>query len=62
MFKNLKPGQKVKFLVPSGIGRDGQEYAIKTGKVVMIFPHHAVIDGGGRFGTPYVVTEDNFLS
>lgn len=61
-FKNLKPGQKVKFLAPYGIGRNGQEWAEKTGKVVIAFPTYVVVNGGGRQGTPYVVDSTNFLS
>lgn len=61
MFKNLRPGQRVTFLVPNGIGRNGQEWKKKTGRVVMVFDTHAVINGGGRFGTPHVVTDQNFV-
>jgi hypothetical protein len=29
--------------------------------VVMAFDSHCVVNGGGKHGTPYVVSEDNFL-
>ena len=61
-FNGLRLGDRVKFLVPAGIGRHGQEWAEKTGKVALAFGGHVVVNGGGRFGTPYVVNERNFLS
>ena len=60
-FNNLRPGRRVTFLIPNGIGRNGQEWKEKTGRVVMAFPTHVVVNGGGRYGTPYVVNENNFL-
>lgn len=60
-FKNLKPQSRVTFLVPNGIGRNGQEWKQKTGRVVMAFESHVVVNGGGRFGTPHVVDEKNFV-
>lgn len=60
-FRKL-PGDKVKFLIPNGIGRNGVEWKEKTGRVVMVFPTHLVVNGGGRYGTPHVVDERNFLS
>lgn len=60
-FQNLRPRQLVTFLIPNGIGRHGVEYKEKTGRVVMTFPDRVVVNGGGRHGTPYVVTENNFV-
>ena len=61
-FNNLRPGQKVTFLIPNGCGRDGVEWKRKSGKIVMAFPTHVVVNGGGRYGTPYVVNERNFVA
>lgn len=60
-FQNKKPGNKVTFLVHAGIGRNGPERKPKTGKVVLAYPTHLVVNGGGRYGTPYVVNEKNFV-
>jgi len=60
-FKNIKPHTTVTFLIPNGFGRNGQEYKQKTGKVVFAYPTHLVVNGGGRYGTPYVVDENNFV-
>lgn len=60
-FQNLTPRQLVTFHVPNGIGRHGVERKEKTGRVVMAFPHHVVVNGGGRYGTPHVVNESNFV-
>lgn len=61
MFKNLKPGKRITFRIPNGFGRGGQEWKEKSGRVVMAFPSHVVVNGGGRYGTPYVVDEKNFV-
>jgi len=61
MFKNLKSGKRVTFLISNGIGRGGVEYKEKSGRVVLTFPSHVVVNGGGRYGTPYVVNEKNFV-
>ena len=57
-----RPGDKVRFLVPNGIGRDGVEYKTVTGRVVMVFNTHLVVNLGGRYGRPGVVTPENFVS
>jgi hypothetical protein len=57
-----RPGDKIKFLVPNGIGREGVEWKAKSGKVVMVFPTHVVVNGGGKYGTPHVVDDNNFIS
>lgn len=33
----------------------------RSGRVVMRFPTHLVLDGGGRHGTPLVATEENIV-
>ena len=60
-YENIRPQDRITFLIPNGIGRNGQEYTTKTGRVVMVFPTHVVVNGGGRYGTPYVVTQENFV-
>lgn len=60
-FNNLRPGKTVRFLIPNGFGRHGQECKEKRGRVVMAFEHHVVVNGGGRHGTPFVVNEKNFV-
>lgn len=54
-------GSRVRFLVPAGIGRDGVEYKPASGKVVLAYPDRLVVNMGGRFGKPGVVTEKNFI-
>lgn len=62
MIENKRHGDSVTFLIPNGLGRDGQEWKKKTGKVAMKFKTHLlVVNGGGRFGTPYVVDGNNFV-
>lgn len=64
---NLKPsfhkmvGDRVRFSVPNGIGRNGVEYKAVSGRVVMVFPDRLVVNMGGRYGKPGVVTEKNFI-
>lgn len=62
-FANLKPRDKVTFLIPNGTNRFGEiTWKKKTGRVVMTFANHVVVNGGGRHGTPYVVDANNFIS
>jgi len=61
IFVGFKPGDKVVIRVPAGIGRNGQEWAERRGKVVMAFRSHLVLNGGGRHGTPLVATAENFV-
>jgi hypothetical protein len=60
-FNGIRPGDRVTMLVPAGRGRDGQEYAQRSGRVVMVFPTHVVLNLGGRFGTPGVCDEHNYV-
>jgi len=60
-FSEIRPGKRITFLIPNGIGRNGQEYKEKTGRVVMSGPCGWVVNGGGRYGTPHVVSEENFV-
>lgn len=61
MFEDIRPHAQITFLIPNGIGRDGVEYKRKTGRAVMHGPAGWVVNGGGPHGTPYVVTEANYL-
>lgn len=60
-FQNLRPGKFVRFLIPNGIGRGGVEYKEKRGKVVLAYASHVVVNAGGKYGTPQVVNEKNFV-
>lgn len=61
-FQNVKPGDRVTALRPNGIGRNGPEWTRVTGRAVLCFPSHVVLNIGGRYGTPFVVSADNFIS
>ena len=61
-FDQIKPRSLVTFLIPNGIGKDGVEYKQKKGRAVMRGPHGWVVNGGGRYGTPFVVSSENFLN
>ena len=53
MFKDIQVGDSVTMKTPQG-----QEL---RGKAVMKGPHGWVINIGGRFGTPKIVNENNFI-
>ena len=55
-FDDIRPGDRISFAMPLR-GRDTVE-TIKRGRVVFKFPDRAVVNGGGRHGTPYVVTPE----
>jgi hypothetical protein len=61
-FMGIRPGDRVALQVPNGIGRYGQEYKTVSGRAVMCFDTHVVVNLGGRYGTPGVVTEDNYVN
>lgn len=65
-FKNLRVGQYVNYLIPNGLsiknGQITQDWKLKRSRVVMAFENHVVVNGGGRFGNPRVVDENNYLS
>lgn len=63
-FKNIKAGDRVTYLRPNGIGRNGVEFkkAVGTAQMLLIFEDHVVLNVGGRYGTPAVVNADNFVS
>jgi hypothetical protein len=64
-FKDLRPGMFVKYIIPNGLsircGKTAQDYKKKRSKIVMAFEHHVVVNGGGLYGTPYVVDESNII-
>jgi hypothetical protein len=62
VFPEIKNGDRVTILIPAGIGRNGQEYKEATGRAVMKGPVGWVLNMGGRYGTPAVCTEQNFVS
>lgn len=60
-FHAIKVGDRVTIRVPAGIGRKGQEWSEKTGRVVMHGTYGWALDLGGRHGTPGVATPENFV-
>jgi hypothetical protein len=61
MVANIRPGDRVTILVPSGIGRNGQEYSERTGRAVICSGTHVALNMGGRYGTPGVATPKNIV-
>lgn len=59
LYMAARVGDRVTILVPNGIGRNGQEWKEATGRVVMKFATHCVLNMGGRFGTPGIASEHN---
>lgn len=51
LFDSIKPGSKVTI-----VNRFGQQ---RTGRCVMRFPTHAVLNMGGRYGTPDIANDAN---
>jgi len=68
LVKSIMRGDRVTALFPAGKGlKDGkvvQEWKARTGTVnpLLIFAEHVVINLGGRYGTPGVVTAENIVS
>lgn len=61
-YEDLGPGDRVTILVPAGRNRDGsQDYAERTGRVVMRGPAGWVLNLGGRHGTPGIASPENFV-
>lgn len=61
-FANIRPGDRVTIRVPAGRRTDGtHETKRSTGRAVLVFPDHAVLNMGGRHGTPGVATEENLV-
>jgi hypothetical protein len=60
-FNGIRPGDRVTFLVPNGIGRNGHEWKAKSGRATLVFANHVVCNCGGRFGTPGVCNGTNYV-
>lgn len=57
---SIKRGDRVTILVPAGFGRDGQEWAERTGTAVMHSAHGGwVLNMGGAHGTPGLASAEN---
>jgi hypothetical protein len=67
MVANLRPGDRVTILVPSGqhydysTGRTVQEWTEAHGRVVIAFGTHAALNMGGTYGKPGVATPENIV-
>ncbi len=63
-FQNISAGDTVEFLRAGGLNLRGErEYSKAQGKAnrLLLFPSHVVLNIGGKYGTPQVVDENNFL-
>lgn len=62
-YRNLKGGDRVRFLQPAGIGLKGQEWKERTATVqpLLVFEDHVVVNLGGKYGTPAVVDDSNYI-
>lgn len=58
----VRPGQMVRYQAYAGMGLKGPEYRVKSARAVMVFPDRIVLNGGGRHGTPVVVTAANYCA
>lgn len=61
-FNNLRPGDTVTYMGYAGRGLRGPGYKQASGRVVLVFPEHVVLNTGGRYGRPQVVDADNFVA
>ena len=58
--KTIQHGDRVTIMVPAGIGRNGVEWAPRTGRAVFISSNGGwVLNLGGRHGTPGIATAEN---
>lgn len=53
MFDDVVMGDKIKF--------ENQQHQVLAGRVVMNRGTHLVLNVGGRYGRPAIVTEKNFV-
>jgi hypothetical protein len=66
-FHNLKGGDRIRFRMPNGLrlvnGRAVPEFKTRAAKVqpLLVFADHVVVNLGGAYGRPHVVTEENFV-
>ena len=65
LFAGIRPGDRVTIRVHAGIGRNGVEYAERTGRAIICGQDQygtVALNMGGRYGTPGVATVDNLVS
>lgn len=53
-FKGISAGDRVRY-----VDRFGK---VKSGKAVIVGPAHVTLNIGGRYGTPAVVSDSNYMS
>lgn len=58
----IRPGDRVRFMVPNGIGRNGVEHKEARGRAVICGPDRIAVNMGGRYGKPGVVTAANYVA
>jgi hypothetical protein len=58
----IRPGDRVRLLVPNGIGRAGVEYKEVRGVAMIVGPDRVAVNLGGKFGRPGVVTAENYVA
>ena len=56
LFQTARPGDRVTILLPERRGIPAQQ---RTGRVVMKFSTHLVLNLGGKHGTPGIADERN---
>ena len=62
-FARIRHGDKVTILTPNGIGREGPEWAERTGRAVMRSAHGGwVLNMGGPHGTPGIADLSNTVA
>jgi len=54
MFQAIRPGDRVTIVDRFGVRR--------VGRAVMKFPNHAVLNMGGKHGTPGIATAENVVN
>jgi len=62
LLESIHPGDRVRILVHAGIGRNGPETTVRTGRAVMRGPYGWVLNMGGAHGIPGVATLENIVS
>jgi hypothetical protein len=59
---DIRPGDTVTIKVPSGFGRNGQEYSEAKGRAVMGNAHSWALNMGGRYGKPGIADAESIVS
>ena len=57
-FKGLKGGDRIAFYIGAGPHRTRKVARVQP---LLTFPTHVVVNLGGKYGRPAVVTESNFI-